>query len=107
MHPSRPLSILATATLVGVGLTAATTTVAGATTAGAVAAVSLPSAAYALTATTGCAAKAVAEKDATTYSSLRPKALVGIASYNIRGQHAGGWTNWPGRRDAIATQVAT
>ena len=60
-----------------------------------------------VTATTGCAAKAVAAKDATTYSSLRPKALVGIASYNIRGQHAGGWTNWPGRRDAIATRSRT
>jgi hypothetical protein len=55
-------------------------------------------------ATTGCAAKAVAQRDATTYSSLAPKALIGVASHNIQGQHASGWTNWPGRRDALATQ---
>jgi endonuclease/exonuclease/phosphatase family metal-dependent hydrolase len=107
MHLSRPLSLLAAATLVGTSLTAATTTAAGAATAADLpTAVSAPSAADLATATTGCAAKAVAAKDATTYSSLRPKALVGIASYNIRGQHSGGWTNWPGRRDAIAAQVA-
>ena len=116
MHLSRPLSLLAAATLVGTSLTAATTTAAGAATASeAVAAASVvslasaasvPGSADAVTATTGCAARSVAAKDATTYSSLRPKALVGVASYNIRGQHAGGWTNWPGRRDAIAGQVA-
>jgi len=86
------LSALATTPAAGAGLPATasgtTTTVAGAT------------------ATTGCAAKAVAEGDARTYSSLRPKALVGVASYNIQGQHAGGWTNWPGRRDAVASQIA-
>jgi endonuclease/exonuclease/phosphatase family metal-dependent hydrolase len=58
-------------------------------------------------ATTGCAAKAVAAHDAAVFTSLSTKALVGVASYNVRGQHAGGWTNWPGRRDAVASQIAS
>ena len=88
MGSARRLALLLTAAVVGVAVSTSTTSTA------------------AVGATTGCAAKAVATRDAATYSSLRPKALVGVASYNIRGQHAGGWTNWPGRRDAIAAQVA-
>lgn len=60
-----------------------------------------------LAATTGCAAKAVALRDAALDPALASKALVGVASYNVLGQYAGGtWTNWPARRDAIAAQVA-
>ncbi len=58
-------------------------------------------------ATTGCAARSVAAHDAALYPALATKALVGVASYNIVHQRAGGvWTNWPGRRNAIAAQVA-
>ena len=100
------LALLLTASVVGATLTAATTTAASAAPTGTPDAVGLTANLATATATTGCAAKAVAVRDATTYSSLRPKALIGVASYNIQGQHASGWTNWPGRRDAIATQIA-
>lgn len=106
MTISGRLALLLTASVVGATLTAATTTAASAATTSTPDAVSLTTSVAAATATPSCAAKAVAVRDATTYSSLRPKALIGVASYNIQGQHAGGWTNWPGRRDAIATQIA-
>lgn len=109
MTISRPLALVLAASVVGAGLTATTAT--AATPASTASAVALPAATTSgvdtTLATTSCAAKAVAQRDATLYSSLAPKALVGVASYNIQGQHAGGWTNWPGRRDAIASQVAT
>ncbi|MBM6403602.1 endonuclease/exonuclease/phosphatase family protein [Phycicoccus sp. CSK15P-2] len=63
-------------------------------------------AATAHAATTSCAAKAVAVADRKD-PALARKALVGVASYNILGQSAGGtWTNWPARRTAIADQIA-
>jgi hypothetical protein len=102
MWISGRLALLLTASVVGAGLTATTTTAASAATTSRADAVGLTTSVGA--ATTGCAAKAVAQRDATTYSSLAPKALIGVASHNIQGQHASGWTNWPGRRDALATQ---
>jgi endonuclease/exonuclease/phosphatase family metal-dependent hydrolase len=104
MTISGRLALLLTASVVGAGLTATTTTAASAATTSRADAVGLTTSVAATT--TGCAAKAVAQRDATTYSSLAPKALIGVASYNIQGQHASGWTNWPGRRDALATQIA-
>ena len=90
MTLSRRVLAILTASTVGVSLSVTMTTV--------------PAGAL----TTGCAAKAVAVRDATTYPALASKALVGVASYNILGQNAGGvWTNWPGRRNAIAAQIAS
>jgi len=86
MSITRSVSCLLAASLFGVALSASTPT--------------------ASAATAGCAAKAVAVGDRTTYPELASKALVGVASYNIKGQHAGGWTNWPARRNAIAAQIA-
>ena len=102
MWISGRLALLLTAAVVGAGLMATTTTAASAATTSRADAVGLTTSVAA--ATTGCAAKAVAQRDATTYSSLAPKALIGVASHNIQGQHASGWTSWPGRRDALATQ---
>lgn len=105
--PSR-LALLVAASLTALSMSATMPTTAdAATTASTAATATASTSATSTAATTGCAARAVAALDATIYSSLRPKALVGIASYNITGQHAAGWTNWPGRRDAIAAQIAS